>query len=216
MGAENLGNSLVAGYPQFVMSKFLSLGTVLVYVIFATTILTYFNSANVLVFLCTTIVHALSSDKKLRFYSFWNKLSESGRPRNILFSVACAAVFVGSVVTVTAHLFTACLFGLSCLMIVVMLSLLRVDDNPTFVSRFIAIIGIIVSCMLICYHWVRSGETICEKLITFSPIFVGMFVGVLLRLQGDDDTSIHRNPISIERQTIVKDLLTCSESENSD
>jgi amino acid transporter len=206
MGAENLATYLAGGYPQFVMHKFMLLGKALVFVVSATTVLTYFNSTNGLVFLCVTLVHALSSDKKLRFFNFWNKLSCNARPLNILAVVCLLVIGIGSLVTNTKFLMSSCLFGLSSLMIVVMLSLLKVDKKPTLFSRFVAVGGIVMSAVLLGYHWLQAGDTQIDRLIALSPLAIGLIVGALLRLNSnDDDTSVHREAVSLERQVIVKE-----------
>jgi arginine:ornithine antiporter/lysine permease len=198
MGTQGLIQFKASGYGLFVMQKLPLIANLLMIMLPITTMITYVNSSNGMMFLDSILLYTLAQDRMLRYGKWFRRINANGRP---WFSVLVSSVFilfVGSVIVSTAQLVIACNLCIAALLFVAIIALLKAEQNITLLNKAFAYAALLATIFLVILNWYQIAATTWSRILALAPLLFGVLLGrflfkpnkTLIELQEEESENI--------------------------
>lgn len=180
MGAEGLALKLAPGFPFFVSEKFALLGRLLLFLIPATTIITYFNSSNGLLTLDSTVLAGIADSKRIRFASFLSLKNIYDRSYVSVFFATALVFTLALLIPSCENLMAVTTLAVNFVFLIANISLWNSDKKASCFNRIINILASIILVGLLGYSFFNAGPTMAIRLQNVMLLIIATMVGLVL------------------------------------
>ncbi len=181
MGPAGLATFQASGYASFVAERFPTIASALMIILPVSTVVTFLNGSNGIMFLDSIILNSMASDNMFRSSNILLKLNKYSRPWICALITLIFSVFFGTIVEKTEFLAISSNLCVMILLIISTTALIKIDlDRPFGFNKTMCYLGIFTSCGLTFLNWLRLGSSTHERLISLIPLFIGVGLSIML------------------------------------
>ncbi len=193
MGPAGLATLQASGYASFVAEKFPIIASILTVVLPVSTIVTFLNGSNGIMFLDSIILNSMAADGMFRFSGLFSRLNKFGRPWICALASLIFSLIFGTIVDKTEFLAISCNLCVMILLIISTTALIKIDWEKSFnLNKTMCYLGIVTSCGLTFLNWLRLGSDTQSRLISLIPLLFGLVLAILLYNPKKADERIYK------------------------
>lgn len=211
MGAENLAQFRVEGFPQFVGQKFALLGKLLILTIPTATIITYFNSSNGLFTLGSSVLESMGKSGNIYYGKTISSTTNANRPFYAILTFGALVFTLGTIIGDLNILGSVTNLMITSVFMLANISLFLADKKGSIFNRAINLTALPLTFGMLIYHFMSSGPTMAARLISISPLLGFVVIGILLYKplfeSSKTQTVAVKKAVPVEKTSTVTNML---------
>lgn len=181
MGAENLAQLGVAGFPQFLNIKSSFFGGLVGWMFTIMLGLTFFNTVYGICLLAIDNIVCMAKNKMVYYSSDLQKVNKFDRPVIAIFTLGGVVLFLVTFIGNPAILASLSNLGVLTALLLTVFAVANTQIKKKAGSTLIITLLGIPSCLLLFYYsWMQAGPETVSRLINTSPLFAGIGLGLVM------------------------------------